>query len=466
MSQTDDLKTQNSIAENLTKLCEWSVRLSIGDIPKEVLKHAALILGDNIAATISAANEPEVHAYHQQLMNSPQVAQATLLCQNGPQVSMMNAALGNGLAITWNELDDGYTKTAVHPGALSQPLILAAAQANNLSTSDMLRAVVVAYEIGTRFARTWPQTLPRLHPHGVFNAICAAAGYAALLKFNTKQFLQSITSASTMVSPGPYSHPIQGALIRNAWPAAGAWLGYFSCEMALVQIYGLPTGPYDVFEKGFVASSNPEQLGIDLGSDWTITAGYHKLYGSCQHTHASMEGLEQILTTYPHLRGGDEIQEVLIEVSKMAMNFNNAMPKSTLAAKFSIPHAVAATIVHGAQARENFLHTSMSDQKIANLRNKVVMQELQNISAWPYDRPAKVTIKLKNGEKIMQFCEAALGSSARPLDVQMVLHKIKFLSAELAPNLCDAVIALRQIIDEDQLESLKTSDWINSFFRA
>ena len=41
----------------------------------------------------------------------------------------MNAALGNGLASTWNELDDGYTRTAVHPGALSQPLILAAGQA-------------------------------------------------------------------------------------------------------------------------------------------------------------------------------------------------------------------------------------------------------------------------------------------------------------------------------------------------
>lgn len=32
---------------------------------------------------------------------------------------MMNAAIGNGLASTWNELDDGYTKTAVHPGARS-----------------------------------------------------------------------------------------------------------------------------------------------------------------------------------------------------------------------------------------------------------------------------------------------------------------------------------------------------------
>ncbi|NQW57384.1 MAG: MmgE/PrpD family protein, partial [Polynucleobacter sp.] len=121
MSTTIDLKIQNAIAENLTKLCEWSANLSITDIPKNVLKNAALILGDNIAATISAAAEPEVYAYHQHLINSPQVPQATLLCQNGPQVSMMNAALGNGLAITWNELDDGYTKTAVHPGALSQP---------------------------------------------------------------------------------------------------------------------------------------------------------------------------------------------------------------------------------------------------------------------------------------------------------------------------------------------------------
>ena len=464
MSSTIDLKIQSAIADNLTKLCEWSVNLSITDIPKDVLKNAALILGDNIAATISAAGEPELYAYHQHLINSPQIPQATLLCQNGPQVSMMNAALGNGLAITWNELDDGYTKTAVHPGALSQPLILATAQANQLSTSDMLRAGVIAYEIGTRFARTWPQTLPRLHPHGVFNAICAAAGYASLLKFDSKQFLQAITSASTMVSPGPYSHPIQGALIRNAWPAAGAWLGYFSCEMARMHIYGLPTGPYDVFEKGFGASSNPEQLSIDLGSDWTIMAGYHKLYGSCQHAHASMEGLEEILIEDPQIRGGNEIQEVLIEVSKMAMNFNNALPNTTLAAKFSIPHAVAATIVHGAHATENFLHASMSDPQIAKLRTKVVMQELPEVRAWPYDRPARVTIKLNNGKELSAFCEAALGSSARPLDSEAVLNKIKFLSIDLAPNLYDSVVHLRHLIDQEQLNSLSTSEWVNSIF--
>ena len=59
-----------------------------------------------------------------------------------PKVALIYAAVGNGLAVTWNELDDGYTRTAVHPGALSQPLILAAAEAGNLSMAENLRATV------------------------------------------------------------------------------------------------------------------------------------------------------------------------------------------------------------------------------------------------------------------------------------------------------------------------------------
>jgi 2-methylcitrate dehydratase PrpD len=361
-------------------------------------------------------------------------------------------------------LDDGYTRTAVHPGALSQPLILAAAQANDLSIQEMLRAVVVSYEVGTRFARSWPETLPRLHPHGVVNTVCAAAGYASLMKFDKTLFMNALTGACTMVSPGPYSHPIQGALIRNAWPAAGAWLGYFSCEMAQANICGTPSGPYDVYQIGFGAPSKPEHLCMDLGSEWTITAGYHKLYGSCHHAHASMEAIETILTAHLTLRGGESIKSILIEVSKMAMNFNNTNPATTLAAKFSIPHAVAATIINGASATENFLHESMSNTSIASMREKVVMQELGNVRPWPYDRPAKVTIELKNGDKLSEFCEAALGSSSRPLELPTVLEKINYLSKAYAPNLESAVVSLRQQIQDGQNLSLKTSVWINSFF--
>jgi len=465
MDAVDQVAIKNSVAENLLKLSDWASSLRYEDIPNHVLQQAVLILGDNIAATLSASNEPEVNTYHSQLLNQQSGGVATIFRQGGPKTSLMNAALANGLAITWNELDDGYTRTAVHPGALSQPLILAAAQAHDLSVQEMLRAVVVSYEVGTRFARSWPETLPRLHPHGVFNTVCAAAGYASLMKFDKTLFMNALTGACTMVSPGPYSHPIQGALIRNAWPAAGAWLGHFACEMAQANIFGTPSGPYDVYQMGFGAPSKPEHLCMDLGSEWTITAGYHKLYGSCHHAHASMEAIETILTAHPTLRGGEPIKSILIEVSKMAMNFNNNNPSTTLAAKFSIPHAVAATIINGASATENFLHQSMSDTSIASVRERVVMQELSNVRPWPYDRPAKVTIELVNGDKFSESCEAALGSSSRPLDPPTVLEKINNLSKAYAPNLESAVVSLRQQIQDGQNLSLKTSEWINSFFK-
>ena len=269
----DDL-TKRQVAQGLTTLCEWATAVRYEAIPPHVVAQAVLILGDNIAATLSAGDEPEVRAYHEHLIAGRGAQQATLFRRGAPRVSLIEAALGNGLAITWNELDDGYTRTAIHPGALSQPLILAAAEAENASLADTLRATILAYEIGTRFARTWPGTLPRLHPHGVYNAVCAAAGLALLRRVGSAELLRALTAAATMVSPGPYSHPIEGALVRNAWPAAGAWLGYFACDMARLGIAGTPSGPHDVFSSGLGAPSKAEELTAGLGADWTLCDGY------------------------------------------------------------------------------------------------------------------------------------------------------------------------------------------------
>jgi hypothetical protein len=155
---THDAGAKMQVEAGLKTLCEWTAGLRFSDIPPRALSQAVLILGDNIAAALSAGDEPELRAYHEQLIASRTAQQATLFCRGAPQVALIEAAVGNGLAITWNELDDGYTRTAVHPGALSQPLILAAAEAGNLSMAETLRATIGAYEIGTRFARAWPGT--------------------------------------------------------------------------------------------------------------------------------------------------------------------------------------------------------------------------------------------------------------------------------------------------------------------
>ena len=377
---------------------------------------------------------------------------------------MIDAAVGNGLASTWNELDDGYTRTAVHPGALSQPLILAAAEAGNLSMADTLRATIGAYEIGTRFARTWPGTLPRLHPHGVYNAVCSAAGLALLRGADAAELLRALTAAATMVSPGPYSHPIEGALVRNAWPAAGAWLGLFACDMARLGIAGTAAGPYDVYTRGLGAPAKPAELADGLGSDWTICDGYHKLYGACHHSHAAMEAIESLVGQDPALRGGAQVRHVLVEGSAMAMNFNNAAPETTLGAKFSIPHAVAATLVHGAAAPGNFLDPSLRDEAIIAMRQRISMALLPEVKPWPLDRPARVTLELQDGRRLTAACEAALGSPARPLDAERVLQKISELSLRDAPGLTVAVTTLRQNLDASSLAALTCRAWIAQCF--
>jgi 2-methylcitrate dehydratase PrpD len=457
-----------AVAERLAELCRWACALSSDALPARVLSQAVLILGDNIAAMLSAADEPEVRAYHEQLLAAGGPREATLFRRGAPAVSLTDAAVGNGLTSTWNELDDGYTRTAVHPGALSQPLILAAAESMKLPLSDLLRATVGAYEIGTRFARAWHGTLPRLHPHGVWNTVCAAAGLALLRNYDAVTMQRSLTAAASMASPGPYSHPIEGALVRNAWPAAGAWLGIFACDMARIGVSGTPGGPYDIFTRGLGAPARPDELVVGLGSEWTTCDGYHKIYGACHHSHAAMEAIESIFHDRPELRGGERVRQVMVEGSAMAMNFSNAAPDTTLGAKFSIPHAIAATLAHGANAPNNFLDASLRDPAILALRPKVQLALLPEVKPWPLDRPARVTIELDDGERLSALCEAALGSPARPLEAHRVLAKIRALAGRDAPGLEPAVVSLRAHIEAgNSLETARTSStdrWIASFF--
>ncbi len=459
-----DDAARKEVARGLAGLCEWAAGLRDEDIPERVWSDAALILGDNIAATLSATDEPEVRAFHEQQLAASTASRATIFRRGAPRAGLLEAALANGLAITWNELDDGYTRTAVHPGALSQPLILAAAEAEDASLADTLRAVIGAYEIGTRFARTWPGTLPRLHPHGAYNAVCAAAGLALLRGVSADELARTLSAAATMVSPGPYSHAIEGALVRNAWPAAGAWLGRFACDLARLGIAGTPGGVYDVYERGFGAPTDSAQLTAGLGSDWTICDGYHKLYAACHHSHAAMEAIENLIAERGDLRGGGPVASIHVEGSAMAMNFGNQSPDTTLGAKFSIPHGVAGTIVHGASDPRTFATESLDDAAIVALRSRVTMARLPEVKPWPLDRPARVTLLLKDGERLTATCEAALGSPARPLTPDQVLAKIRDLSARDAPGLEAAVVRLRASIERGALRPATWREWVESVF--
>ena len=73
--------------------------------------------------------------------------------------------------------------------------------------------------------------------------------------------LDALSNASTLGVVGPYSQAIRGALIRNAWAAAGISNGFLAIEWAQAGICGLPQTPHDVYVETLGSQAHPEGSG-------------------------------------------------------------------------------------------------------------------------------------------------------------------------------------------------------------
>jgi 2-methylcitrate dehydratase PrpD len=306
----------------------------------------------------------------------------------------------------------------------------------------MLRAAVAAYEITARFALTWRSIIPPLHPHALFNGVGAAAAAGLARKLDANRLLLAITGATTMVAPGPYNQAMRGALVRNAWPAAGAQVGMLAVDLALAGIGGLASSPYDVYAGCLGAQTDAGQLTSALGSDWAVCDGYHKLHACCQYAHSSLDALQEILARRPELKGGERVVSIKVETHSLGLMIDNCDPQNTLAAKFSMPHAVAAAVVYGNAGVEAFSSDSLADPRVSRLRKTVRMKPHPAIGVWPLDRPGRVTLVLDDGEKFSANCASARGGPDQPFTEEEISRKIKALSAPSAPGLPAAIASL------------------------
>src|SRR5687767_15332128 len=71
----------------------------------------------------------------------------------GWRTNALDAALLNGTAGTWLELDEGNLFAKGHPGIQVVPAAVAAAQEMGASGADLLLAVTLGYEVSARISR-------------------------------------------------------------------------------------------------------------------------------------------------------------------------------------------------------------------------------------------------------------------------------------------------------------------------
>jgi 2-methylcitrate dehydratase PrpD len=421
------------VARAIEELMAWAAGLTLDDIPEAVRRRAALVLCDDLAAMVAARDEPEVVALREQIQASSGAAEATIFGGGRPRADRYSAALANACAADWCELDEGYRKATCHGGLCTLPALLAEAEAGGLTVAEVLRALVLGYEVVTRFARGFVFEGLTLHPHATLAAIGAAAATAAARRLPAERFVGALGAAATMIAPGPFNHAVKGALVRNVWAGAGAWTGMRCVDWSGIGIAGLAASPYHVFVDGLGAEARADELVQGLGAEWAIEDGYHKMHACCQYAHSAVDAIAELTAARPGMAAAGEIESIVVETHWRGLTLDNRAPATTLAAKFSLPHIVAVASQFGHAGADAFTSATLDDPAIGALRARVEMRPFEPERPFPHDRPARVTWVLASGERLEAECLSARGGPDRPFSPAEIMAKVSDITAPVYP---------------------------------
>ena len=431
-------------ADNVRELMRWAAEARSRPLPEAARRRASTILADDIGAMVAGSQEPQVTRAREGFVRTASgTAEATVFAQGAARLDRYSAACANGMAITWCELDEGFRNASCHAGAYTLPALLAEAEARGLTVDETVRMLALAYEVTTRFALAFPFPTFTVHPHAAFATIGAAAAVSLVRGHDAKTMQDAVTGAATMTFAGPFDTAVEGSLVRNGWTAAGAWIGMRAADWAEAGIAGGVDTPYDVFVGGFKTRAIPEALVEGLGTAWSVANGYHKMFACCNYAHAAVEATLELRGRLQQ-RKLEEIEEIVVEAGPGGLALTTVEPETVLAAKFSIPHAVAASTHLGTGGAAAFTFDTLHDAGIAGLRRRVRLAPYADVGPPPRDRPARVVWKFRDGGQMSAVVENPRGGADQPFDESTLLSKLADNAGGIfpaAPKLLAGIIA-------------------------
>jgi len=439
-----DPQLQARTADGLRELVAWACGPTAREVPQAARKKAALVLADNLAAIIAAQDEPEVQQVHRQLaLEDGGPERATVFRQGFPRTSRIAAALANGIAGSWCELDEGYRLAPCHAGLYVIPALLAEAEVLGLTAGQLVDAMALSYEINARIARCWVYPQMTLHPHPQTAAIGGAMAVAVCRRFDAARMHAALTASATLITVGGYSHAVNGALVRNVWSAVGTANGMRAADWSGFGIGGMADGPWSVFTELLGQLPNPDALTRALGNEWAVANGYHKIHACCQSTHSAVDAMLQARADLPAGASVGDVEEIHLATHRPTMT--NSDPDTSLAGKFSFAHVLATTLVHGHADAPAFSAHALADEHVARLRHRVHLRRFEPALPRPHDRPARLRLVLRDGREVLAEVLSARGGPDRPWDAGVIEDKIRRLAGAASPRLADDLLQLTEL---------------------
>jgi 2-methylcitrate dehydratase PrpD len=384
-----------NMPEYLDDVVAYVCRTSFEDLPQPVVLRGKEVLLDTLAVIAAGAQEEEMNALKQRFQRGDGVA---AMIGASARAEPGKAAFFNGTAGTFLELDEGNQFGRGHPGIHVIPAALATAEEHRLPGRDMLTALVLGYEVGTRIGIACKIRMS-MHPHGTWGTVGAAVAVGKLMGCDQERMKEIINVSSSLGLATSRRTMLEGGTVRNVYAGMSGKVGILAYDLVQSGFTGEADGLSTVYGSVVSDTFSQEIMTEELGRRFEIARNYFKMHACCRYNHGTLDALEQIMagkTVKP-----EDIERVDVETYSLAAQLCDQNPQNMLAAKFSIPFAVATTVVHRASGVESFRPQILEKPAVKTLAGRVFVKEDPKLTAMmPARRPSRVLVTLKSGERL------------------------------------------------------------------
>ena len=435
------------------RLAVYAERLRYEDIDAATVERVKSHLIDALGCGIAAFDEPPVRICREVALAPGNGV--SLIIGTDRRTTPDLAAFANGAAFRYLDLNDVYVgKFAGHPSD-HIPACLAVAEAEKASATELITAIVLAYEINCRLmdvldtaARDWDPPVLSLP------AVALASG--KLMKLPREKLVEAVNLAIN-------DHIPMG---QTRTQTNSDWKGLADAEAARNAVFatllarrGL-TGPAPIFEgrKGFFQLvSGPADVDVDAfgghGVQFRINQCGMKPYQSVIYAQTAIDAGIAVAKEVGDL---DKISAIEIATTRRGYEQTGRDPEKWTpdtrdTADHSLPYITARAMFDGDISNESYAQDKIRDPRIRAFMQKIKVSEDPALTArtGPSTVPTRLTAVLTDGSRVVREVDDVPGFVGRPMSRADIERKFRGNIGKRWPReRTDAVLASLWALDQ------------------
>ena len=446
-------KPSAAAATDLTgELARYMVRAREQTLPANVALECKHHILDTLGAMVSGSRLKAGEMAIAYVKAQGGVPEASVICTK-IKTSATNAALANAMCAHGDETDDVELMTHAHPGSSAVPAAMAMAEREGRSGMEMLRAVVLGYDVCCRFLMAvGPDIVRGAHrsAEGLGSTFASVAAAASLARLDETGMRYALSYAAQQVS-GLWSWTQDTQHVEKAFDFAG--MGTRNGLTAATMVQAGFTGVPNVFDcehnvlEALSSQPRPSEMVAGLGNRFFVAETSIKTFSVGYPIQSPLDAFLTLRRENSLRPENVERIVVRLPVDGAGIVDNSSMPD------VNVQYIIAVALVDGAVSFEaSHSYARMADPQIRALKDRVQLVADSKLADPAAPRSGLVEVTLKDGRTVSHFTRFPPGTKENPLSTEGLNAKVRdlmmpVLGAERTANLIQRVNTLEDVRD-------------------